>query len=160
MLAGGGGGVGYGGQRRGCHTGLRERPQSRLEVTFCFLLWIASMTFRRVWFTSTCLTVAASQSTLCCVFHACTAMPFFRSFLFTAPLCSLSLFSSVLPVSPMYTLSQSAQGTWYTTPFFFSAGWGCFVWTRASRRVPRDLKVVLIPRCLHTRSILSLTPLT
>ena len=34
------------------------------------------------------------------------------------------------------------------------------MWTRASRRVPRDLKVVLIPRCLHTRSILSLTPLT
>ena len=23
------------------------------------------------------------------------------------------------------------------------------MWTRASRRVPRDLKVVLIPRCLH-----------
>ena len=68
---------------------------------------------------STCLTVAASQSTLCCVFHACTAMPFFKSFLITAPLCSLSLFSSVLPVSPMYTQLQSAQGTWYTTLFSY-----------------------------------------
>ena len=36
--------------RRGCHTELRERPQSRLDVTFCFLMWIASMIFRRVTF--------------------------------------------------------------------------------------------------------------
>ena len=34
------------------------------------------------------------------------------------------------------------------------------MWTRALRRVPRYLKVILIPRYLHIRSILSLTPLT
>lgn len=34
------------------------------------------------------------------------------------------------------------------------------MWTSASWRVPQDLKVVLIPRDLHTHSIISLTPLT
>ena len=31
------------------------------------------------------------------------------------------------------------------------------MWTRASRRVPRDLKVFLIPRCLHACSLDSFT---
>jgi len=43
---------------------------------------------------------------------------FFESFLFTAPLCSLSLFSSVLPVSPMYMQLESTQGTWYSINLF------------------------------------------
>ena len=46
------------------------------------------------------------------------------SFLLTAPLCSLSLFSNVLKVSPMYTHSHSVQGICYTTPLFFHAGCG------------------------------------
>ena len=100
--------------------------------------------------------MAASQSTLCCDFHACTAMPFFVSFLLTTPLCSLSLFSSVLLVSPMYAQLHSAQGTWYITPFFFHVC-GAFVYTRASRRVPLDLKVVLIPNGLYTHSFNPLT---
>ena len=126
-----------------------------LSASWCGLLqWSSAVcsSFKSAW-------LWQLSSTPCAVFHAFTAMPFLESFLFTAPLCSLGLFSSVLPVSPIYTQSQSAQGTWYTTPFF-SAGWGCFVWTRALRRVPRYLKVILIPRYLHIRSILSLTPLT
>ena len=70
------------------------------------------------------------------------------------------VFSSVLPVSPMCTLSHSAHGTWYTTPFFFHSSWGSFVCTKASLRVPYDLKVVLMPRRLYVLSILSLTHLT
>ena len=53
------------------------------------------------------------------------------SFLLTAPLCSLSLFSSILPVSPMYAQLHSTQGTWCTTPFFFHTGCSSFVCTRA-----------------------------
>ena len=41
-----------------------------------------------------------------------------------------------------------------------SSGWGSLVCTKASLRVPFDLKVVLIPRRLHFLSIFSLTPLT
>ena len=43
---------------------------------------------------------------------------------------------------------------------FSTLVWGSFVFTKASLRVPFDLKVVLIPRRLHFLSILSLTPLT
>ena len=42
----------------------------------------------------TCFTVAASQTTLCCVLHACTAILFFVSFLLIAPLCFLQRSSS------------------------------------------------------------------
>ena len=106
------------------------------------------------------LHVAACRSTLCCLVHTRTAMPFFTLCLITSPWCSLSLFSSVLPGSPMWTLSHSAHGTWYTTPFFFHSGWGCFVSTKSFLRASFDLKVVLMPRLLHFLSILSLTPLT
>ena len=98
---GGGGKGGVGVQRSECHTGLNVLPQSRLEVSRCRWMCRASIVFLLEWLVSTCLTVAASQSTLCCLVHACTAMPFFTSCLFTAPLCSLILYSSVLPVSPM-----------------------------------------------------------
>ena len=73
----------------------------------------------------------------------------FVSFLLTAPLCPLSLFSNVLSVSPMYTHSHSAKGICYTTPLFFHAGCGFFVCTRTLRSVPLDLKVVLIPSYLQ-----------
>ena len=76
-------------QRRGCHTGLSVLPQSRLEVFCCRWMCRASIVFLLEWLFSTCLTVAACQFTLCCLVHACTAMPFFTSCLFTAPLCDL-----------------------------------------------------------------------
>ena len=77
-------------QRSGCHTGLNVLPQSRLEVSRCRWMCRASIVFLLEWLVSTCLTVAASQSTLCCLVHACTAMPFLTSCLFTAPLVHLS----------------------------------------------------------------------
>ena len=40
----GGGGLGWAEER----LPTELRPQSRLDVTFCFLMWIASMIFRRV----------------------------------------------------------------------------------------------------------------
>ncbi len=69
--------------------------QSRLEVTRCRWMCRTSIVFLFVWLVSTCFTVTACQSTLCCLVHACTAMAFFTSCLVTTPLCSLSLFSSV-----------------------------------------------------------------
>ena len=41
--------------------------------------------------------------------------------------CSVILFFKVLPVSPMYVILQSLQGTSFTTPFFFSNGMGFFL---------------------------------
>ena len=145
---------------RRCNTGLRCWPQSRLDGASCFLMCIPPTVLLRVQFVSTCFTVAASRSTLCCVFHACTAIPFFVSFLFTARLCSLTIFPNILPVSPMYTHSHSAQGICYTTSLFFHTGSGSFVCTSASWSVLLDLKIVLISSGLHTCSILSLTALT
>ena len=74
-------------QRSGCYTGLNVLPQSRLEVSHCRWMCRALIVFLLKWLVSTCLTVAACQSTLCCLVHACTAMSFFTSCLFTAPLC-------------------------------------------------------------------------
>ena len=48
----------------------------------------------------------------------------------------------------------------YTTPFFLRSDWGFFVRIKDSLRVPFDLKVVLMPRCLHLRSVLSFAPFT
>ena len=64
-----------------------------------------------------------------------------RYFLVTACLCSDTLIFRVLLVSPMYILyiyvylSQSLQGTWYATSFFFSLGVFCFTLTSSYFRV-------------------------
>ena len=81
--------------------GLRVLPQSRLEDSCCLWMCRASIVLLLELFVSIRMTLAACQSTTCCSFHACTAMPFFSSCLFTAALCLLILFSRVLPVSLM-----------------------------------------------------------
>ena len=125
----------------------------------CLLMWIASMVLLRTYIVCLHLLHCGSipvylLQCLPCMY--CNAI--LVSFLLTAPQCSLSLFSSILPVSPMYAQLHSAQGTWYTTPFFFYVGCGSFV-HQALRRVALGLKVALISKGLHTRSILSLIPL-
>ena len=114
-LRGGGGRVGV--QRSGCHTGLNVLPQSRLEVSRCRWMCRASIVFLLEWLVSTCLTVAASQSTLCCLVHACVycdavlhIVSLHCSFVFTYPLlqCS-SCFSDVdtLTFSAWYLVHDS-----------------------------------------------------
>ena len=113
-------------QRRGCHTGLSVLPQSRLEVSCCRWMCRASIVFLLEWLVSTCLTVAACQFTVCCLVHACTAMPFFHivsfhcSFVFTYPLlqCS-SCFSDI---------DTLAFGAWYLVhdTFLFPLWLGVF----------------------------------
>ena len=103
--------------------------------------------------------MAASQSTWCWLIQECTAIPFLRSFFFTAVLCSLIRFSKVLPVSPMYTHGQFLPGTTQTTPFFFLSGPG-FTFTSEDLKVLLDDVTVFTPRGLHIFSIHSLTPLT
>ena len=53
------------------------------------------------------LTLAMDQPTAWSVAHACAAMPFLKSPLFTAYLCSLILSLRLHPVSPMYTGMES-----------------------------------------------------
>ena len=94
-------------QRRGCHTGLSVLPQSRLEVSCCRWMCRASIVFLLEWLVSTCLTVAACQFTLCCLVHACTAMPFSHrvfSLLLCVHLSSSPVFSNV---------DTLAFGAWY-----------------------------------------------
>ena len=99
------------------------------------------------------MTCAASQFTWWSWSCTWTAMSFFLSPLLTAALCSTNLFCRFLPVSSMYFLSQSMQGTSYTTPFFFNAGLAVFTCVRVWRRVPLDLKTALTPSLLQIRSV-------
>ena len=101
---------GGGESEKGCHAGLSVLPQLRLEVFGCRWMCRASIVFLLEWLVSTCLTVAACQSTLCCLVHAyCNAIlhivSLHCSFVFPYPLlqCS-SCFSDV------HTL---AFGAWY-----------------------------------------------
>ena len=134
---------------------FRDRPQSRLVLSVCFRISTASNTLLLQYLGSWTSTLASSQFTLCCCSHAWTAIPFFVSPLFTAALCSTSLFFKFLPVSPMYELLQSKHGTLYTTPFFSSGGLGSFTFIRDPRRVPLDLNTALIPICLQIHCMCS-----
>ena len=78
--------------------------------------------------------------------------------IFTACLCSVTLIFKVLFVSPMYTLLQSLQGTWYTTSFF-SSGIFCFTLSYCFR-VFSGLKTTFTPRSAQALSNLSLRPRT
>ena len=107
---------------------------------------------------STVITLASSQFMLWASFHVCVAMPFFLSSLLTAPLCSISLLYKVLFVSPMYTFSQSRQGTSYTTLFFRRSGLGVLTSISFSCSVWCELKTTLTPMRLHTLCIHSDSP--
>ena len=82
----------------GVQMEFRDRPQSRLVLSVCFRISTASSTLLLQYLGSWTSTLASSQFTLCCCSHAWTAM----SPLFTAALCSTSLFFKFLPVAPMY----------------------------------------------------------
>ena len=60
-------------------------------VSGCLFIWMVSSTFLFHRCSSVVLTLAAEQSTLCWAVHACAAIPFFSSCLFTAYLCSFTL---------------------------------------------------------------------
>ena len=92
---------GWGVQRRGAVLDSVFFHTVKIKGFRCRWMCQTSIVCHFVWLVSTCLTVAACQSTLCCLVHVCSAMPFITSCLVTAPLCSLLLFSSVILVSPM-----------------------------------------------------------
>ena len=107
----------------GDQIGLRCVPQSRLVVAlFSCCMCIASNIFLLHVTGSNSLIFASSQFTVWSSDQACTAILLFSSFLLTTYLCSLILSWRFLPVSPMYTASQSLHGTSYTTPYFLSSG--------------------------------------
>ena len=90
-------------QRSGCHTGLNVLPQLRLEVSRCRWMCRALIVFLLEWLVS-----PLHMLDCCCVpvhlvlFGSCMYCDaVFALCLFTAPLCSLILFSSVLSVSLM-----------------------------------------------------------
>ena len=99
------------GSMRGFHTGDRCRPQSKFRAFPFFLMWMASMVLLFQYPVAVAWTFAPSQSRECWDFCACTAIPFLGSPIFTAYLCSVILFFTVLLVSPMYVNWQSWQGT-------------------------------------------------
>ena len=103
--------------RNGVQIGFNISPQSRFVVLACFWISIASNTLLLQYLGSCSKTLASSQSTQCCCSDTCTAIPFLVSHLRTAALCSTKLFCRFLPVSPMYTFSQSLQGILHTTLF-------------------------------------------
>ena len=107
----------------GDQIGLRCVPQSRLVVVlFSCCMCIASNIFLLHVTGSNSLIFASSQFTVWSSDQACTAILLFSSFLLTTYLCSLILSWRFLPVSPMYTASQSLHGTSYTNPCFLSSG--------------------------------------
>ena len=67
-------------------------PQSRFIVEACWRMCNASVTHLSQVYGANATTLAESQSTLCSLLHAWTAMPFFMSYLCTAYLCSVTLF--------------------------------------------------------------------
>ena len=112
--------------------------QSWLEVSCCRWMCRASIVFFLEWLISTCLTVAASQSTLCCLVHACTAMPLFImslhcSSVFTYPLLQcFTCFANVdthircmVPGTRLLSLSTLVKGLSFALrlPFGFPSIW-------------------------------------
>ena len=81
----------------------------RFIVEACWRMCNASVTCLSQVYGANATTLAESQSILCSLLHAWTAMLFFMSCLHTAYLCSVTLFYRVLPVSPMFTVSQSSH---------------------------------------------------
>ena len=144
-------GVTVDGQIRGCH---RCRPQSRLEVTSCLLMWMASMVLL-------CMYIVCLHLLPCGSFPVylvlCLPCMHCNTILCAIPLdCSSVLTQVFLQCSSSFSDVYTAQSIWYTTLF---SSMHTVVCTRASQRVPLELKVVLIPSGLHTRSILSLIPM-
>ena len=70
--------------RMGFHIELLWRPQSKFIVEACWRMCNASVTHLSYVYGANATTLAESQSTLCSLFHACTAMSFFTSCLRTA----------------------------------------------------------------------------
>ena len=137
------------------------KHQSRFVVeAVCLAMWIASLIRLGQYEVSCSMTCAPSQFKRWSWSCTWTAMPFFLSPFLTAALCSTNLFSRFLPVSLMYFLSQSMQGTSYTTSFFFNAGLPVFTRVRVWRRVPLDLKTALSLSFLQIRSMCSEVSLT
>ena len=97
--------------RSGLHMGFRISPVSKLLVLLLSWMSMASCTFLFIRWLSFALTLAASQSTLCPLCCACTAIPFLLSFLFTAYWCSFNLILGV--VSSLSNVDVCAVCTWH-----------------------------------------------
>ena len=97
---------------KGSHTSLSIKLRSRLCVLGCMQMCTASSAFL---FHSCSLMFAPSQSILWS--SSLPVQRFHCSYpLLTAALCSVILFWRLLPVSPIYTFSQSWHGISQTTP--------------------------------------------
>ena len=81
------------------------------------------------------------------------------SLLLCAHLFSSPAFSQFLQCRHFHTQHMVPGVQLLSSPTLIWLGLESFVRTRASLRVPFDLKVVLMPRFLHSHSILSLIPL-
>ena len=119
--------------------GLSDNPLSRFIVLFSFWIKRASFTLLLYQFCSCSSTMQVFHWMVCDGnLLACTAIPFLLSPFSTALLCSFSLISSVLPVSPMYVLPQ-LHSTLYTTPLIFSSAGLLLTWVRMDRNDLVDL---------------------
>ena len=74
--------------------------------------------------------------------------------------CTVSRTFNVLLDSPVYTPSQSLQGTWYTTPFFLSSDTCDFTRINTCFKVLAVVKTLRMLRGAHILLNLSLSPRT
>ena len=105
-------------------------------------------------------TLAFPQSILCSFLDTCTVILLLMSLLTTACLRSVIRTFSFLLDSPVYTPSQSLQGTWYTISFFFSSGICNFTRISTCFKVLVVAKTLQMLRGVHIPSSLPLSPRT
>ena len=107
--------------RMGFHVGLIWRPQSRFIVEACCWMYNASVTRLSQVYGTDATTLAESQSTLCSLLHAWTAMPFFMSCFRTAYLGCYSLLQGSASFANVHCLTVSTRN--FVDHTFLSVSW-------------------------------------
>ena len=138
----------------------RCRPLSKFMEFLQDLILMASVALLSQYPLTDLTTLTFPQSVVCSFLARCTAIPLLGSLLTTARLCSVSRTFNVLLDSPVYTPSQSLQGTWYTTHFFLSSGTCDFNRINTCFKVLAVVKTLWMLRGAHILSSLSLSPWT
>ena len=140
--------------------GLTAKPMSWLKLS-CFCIRIASFILLLRKSSSWLRMMLFSQSILWLLSIACAATAESSVLsLFRCRLCSDCRVQSVLPVSPIYTLSQSRHGMLQIMPFLDPGGRCGFTFVRIDRMEVPVLKATLIFSFARIHLIGSLTPLT
>ena len=136
-------------------AGSIVRPQSRFVV--CDIHWI-HITLLLARLVLTTLTVADSHLTWCAVSHAYTAILFFQSFLFTAALCPVNCFSSVLLFYQCTHGYTHCRVPHIPIPLFFRVGMYAMTFIIASLSFFLLPQIILTQRGRQTCSVFSVIP--